>query len=238
MFKNQTRYTTLKGSKINCNNTSNNNEETLELINQGNGIVQIGTASTARVGIGASPNPLYVLAAAGTSPFDVTRSAFRLDLIGDVYVKVTGSDIVRPSATSDYTLRVRDNVGTFEFRNTKFGRTNGQMVLQDDGDCELFLGTEGTARVGVGTTQDSNYFLNVGGTANLNTVRIANGLELENETANMNNANGLTLYKDTTDASNVFTVKNAQGYIRFNSFNINAYNTSNDSSSLLFTKYC
>ena len=233
VFRNQTSYITLKGKKINCNATSNDNEEALELNSQGNGIVQIGTASTARVGIGASPNPLYFLAVAGTSSFDVIRSAIRLDLIGDMFVKGTGSDIVRPSATSDYTLRVRDNVGTFEFRNNKFGRTNGQMVLQDDGDCELFIGTEGTARVGVGTTPDANYFLNVGGTSNFNTARITNGLELENETANINNSNGLTLYKDTTDASSVLTVKNAQGYIKFNSFNINAYNTSNDSSSLL-----
>ena len=232
VFRNQTSYITLKGKKINCNAT-NDNEEALELNNQGNGIVQIGTASTARVGIGASPNPLYFLTVAGTSSFDVIRSAIRLDLIGDMLVKGTGSDIVRPSATSDYTLRVRDNVGTFEFRNNKFGRTNGQMVLQDDGDCELFIGTEGTARVGVGTTPDANYFLNVGGTSNFNTARITNGLELENETANINNSNGLTLYKDTTDASSVLTVKNAQGYIKFNSFNINAYNTSNDSSSLL-----
>ena len=66
-----------------------------------------------------------------------------------------------------------------------------------------------------------------------NTARITNGLELENETANINNSNGPTLYKDTTDASSVLTVKNAQGYIKFHSFNINAYNTSNDSSSLL-----
>ena len=233
VFRNQTSYITLKGNKISCNATSNDNEETLELNNQGNGIVQIGTASTARVGIGASPNPLHFLAVAGTSSFDVIRSAIRLDLLGDMYVKGTGSDIVRPSATSDYTLRVRDNVGTFEFRNNKFGRTNGQMVLQDDGGCELFIGTEGTARVGVGTAPDANYFLNVGGTSNFNTARITNGLELENETANINNADGLTLYKDTTDASNVLTVKNAQGYITFNSFNINAYNTSNDSSSLL-----
>ena len=233
VFKNQTSYITLKGSKVLCNATANDNEETLELNNQGNGIVQIGTASTARVGIGASPNPLYFLSVAGTSSFDVIRSAVRLDLIGDLYVKGTGSDIVRPSATSDYTLRVRDNIGTFEFRNSKFGRTNGQMILQDDGDCELFIGTEGTARVGVGTAPDANYFLNVGGTSNFNTARITNGLELENDTANTNNSSGLTLYKDTTDASNVLTVKNAQGYIRFNSFNINAYNTSNDSSSLL-----
>ena len=233
VFKNQTSYITLKGSKVLCNATANDNEETLELNNQGNGILQIGTASAARVGIGASPNPLYFLSVAGTSSFDVIRSAIRLDLIGDLYVKGTGSDIVRPSATSDYTLRVRDDIGTFEFRNSKFGRTSGQMILQDDGDCELFIGTEGTARVGVGTAPDANYFLNVGGTSNFNTARITNGLELENDTANINNSNGLTLYKDTTDASNVLTVKNAQGYIRFNSFNINAYNTSNDSSSLL-----
>ena len=158
VFKNQTSYITLKGSKVLCNATTNDNEETLELNNQGNGIVQIGTASTARVGIGASPNPLYFLSVAGTSSFDVIRSAIRLDLIGDLYVKGTGSDIVRPSATSDYTLRVRDNIGTFEFRNSKFGRTNGQMILQDDGDCELFIGTEGTARVGVGTAPDAKYF--------------------------------------------------------------------------------
>ena len=81
------------------------------------------------------------------------------------------------------------------------------MILQDDGDCELFLGTEGTARVGVGTAPDANYFLNVGGTSNFSTTRITNGLELENGKANINNSNGLTLYKDTTDASNVFTVK-------------------------------
>ena len=58
VFRNQTSYITLKGNKISCNATSNDNEETLELNNQGNGIVQIVTAATARVGIGASPNPL------------------------------------------------------------------------------------------------------------------------------------------------------------------------------------
>ena len=181
----------MNGNKIKCNAASNDIEETLELNNQGNGIVQIGTASTARVGIGASPNPLYFLAVAGTSSFDVIRSAIRLDLIGDMYVKGTGSDIVRPSASSDCTLRVRDNVGTFAFRNSKFGRSSGQMILQDDGDCELFIGTEGTARIGVGTAPDANYFINVGGAANLNPARIANGLELENDTANLNNAKGL-----------------------------------------------
>ena len=60
-----------------------------------------------------------------------------------------------------------------------------------------------------------------------------NNLNYFNANANISNTSGLTFYKDTTDASSVFSVKNAQGYITFNSFNINAYNTSNDSSSLL-----
>ena len=165
-----------------CRNGSNENlGARMEIQNIGTGEVQIGTASTARVGIGAVPNSSYFLTVAGTSNFDVIRSATRLDLIGDMYVKGTGSDIVRPSATTDYTLRVRDNVGTFEFRNNKFGRTNGQMVLQNDGDCELFVGTEGTARVGMGTAPNASYFLNVGGTSNFNEARIANNLEVIGE---------------------------------------------------------
>ena len=80
-----------------------------------------------------------------------------------------------------YTLRVRDNVATFEFRNNKFGRTNGQMVLQDDGDCELFVGTEGTARMGVGTAPNASFFLNVGGLSNFNEARIATDLEVLGE---------------------------------------------------------
>ena len=165
-----------------CRNGSNENlGARMEIQNIGTGEVQIGTASTAQVGIGATPNASYFLTVGGTSNFDVIRSATRLDLIGEMYVKGTGSDIVRPSATTDYTLRVRDNVATFEFRNNKFGRTNGQMVLQNDGDCELFVGTEGTARMGVGTAPNASYFLNVGGTSNFNEARIATNLEVLGE---------------------------------------------------------
>ena len=72
-----------------------------------------------------------------------------------------------------------------------------------------------------------------GGTTLFKPAYFKDTVNYESENVNISNSSGLTLYKDTTDASNVFTVKNAQGYIRFNSFNINAYNTSNDSSSLL-----
>ena len=167
---------------LTCRNASNENLDALmEIQSLGQGQIRLGTASTAQVGIGANPNASYFLTVAGTSNFDVIRSATRLDLIGDMYTKGVGSDIVRPSATTDYTLRIRDNVATFEFRNNKFGRTNGQMVLQNDGDCELFVGTEGTARMGVGTAPNASYFLNVGGTSNFNDVRIATNLNLLGE---------------------------------------------------------
>ena len=167
---------------LTCRNASNENLDTLmEIQSLGQGQIRLGTASTAQVGIGANPNASYFLTVAGTSNFDVIRSATRLDLIGDMFVKGAGSDIVRPSATTDSTLRVRDNVGTFEFRNNKFGRTNGQMILQNDGDCELFVGTEGTARVGIGTAPNASYFLNVGGLSNFNEARIATNLEVLGE---------------------------------------------------------
>ena len=62
---------------------------------------------------------------------------------------------------------------------------------------------------------------------------LTNDINFDGENFNINDTNGLTFYKDTTDASNVMCVKNAQGYLKFISFGINAYNTSNDSSSLL-----
>ena len=84
---------------------------------------------------------------------------------------------------------------------------------------------------------DTNTYLEcnnaTGGTTLFKPTYFKDTINYENETSNISNNSGLTVYKNTTDASNVFTVKNAQGYIKFNSFNINAYNTSNDSSSLL-----
>ena len=84
---------------------------------------------------------------------------------------------------------------------------------------------------------DTNTYLecnnSTGGTTLFKPTYFKDTVNYENETSNISNNSGLTVYKNTTDASNVKTGKNAQGYIKFNSFNISAYNTSNDSSSLL-----
>ena len=122
----------------------------------------------------------------GTSNFDVIRSATRLDLIGDMYVKATGSDIVRPSGDANYTLRIRDTQAVWEFRNRNFrcmnpsNPANGtEMIIHDTGnDHRLRIGSQTNAQVGIGVQYNSSDFLNVGGLSNFNEARIATNLNL------------------------------------------------------------
>ena len=64
-------------------------------------------------------------------------------------------------------------------------------------------------------------------------IDLATDLNLDGENANISNANGLTFYKSSTDASNVMTVAKHSGKLRFTSFEIDAYNA-NDTSQQLF----
>ena len=175
---------------LTCRNASNENLDTLmEIQSLGQGQIRLGTASTAQVGIGANPNASYFLTVAGTSNFDVIRSATRLDLIGDMYVKGTGSDIVRPSGDANYTLRVRDTQAVWEFRNRNFRcmnpsnpATGTEMILHDTGgDYRLRIGSTSDAEVGIGRQYNSSYFLTVGGVSNFNQARVENNLELLGE---------------------------------------------------------
>ena len=175
---------------LTCRNASNENLDTLmEIQSLGQGQIRLGTASTAQVGIGANPNASYFLTVAGTSNFDVIRSATRLDLIGDMYVKGTGSDIVRPSGDANYTLRVRDTQAVWEFRNRNFRcmnpsnpSTGTEMILHDTGgDYRLRIGSTSDAEVGIGRQYNSAYFLTVGGISNFNQARVENGLEVLGE---------------------------------------------------------
>ena len=158
----------------------------MEIQSLGQGQIRLGTASTAQVGIGANPNARYFLTVAGTFNFDVIRSANRLDLIGDMYVKGTGSDIVRPSGDANYTLRVRDTQAVWEFRNRIFRcmnpsnpSTGTEMILLDTGgDYRLRIGSTSDAEVGIGRQYNSSYFLTVGGVSNFNQARVENNLEL------------------------------------------------------------
>ena len=129
------------------------------------------------------------LTVAGTSNFDVIRSATRLDLIDDMYVKGTGSDIVRPSGDANYTLRVRDTQAVWEFRNRNFRcmnpsnpSTGTEMILHDTGgDYRLRIGSTSDAEVGIGRQYNSSYSLTVRGISNFNQARVENNLELLGE---------------------------------------------------------
>ena len=120
--------------------------------------------------------------------------------------------------------------------NTSIERYNN--ATKSNTSMDIRTNQEATRLIlGGASDGDTNTYLecnnSTGGTTLFKPTYFKDTVNYENDTSNISNASGLTLYKDTTDASNVLTVKNAQGYITFNSFNINAYNTSNDSSSLL-----
>ena len=141
----------------------------MEIQSLGQGQIRLGTASTAQVGIGIAPSASCFLQVGGTSNFNIARIATRLDLIGDLYTKGTGSDIYRPSGDTNYTLRVRDNQGIWEFRNRKLnclttGETPTRMEIQDTSIGEVKIGRTGVARVGIGADPNSSFFLTVGGT--------------------------------------------------------------------------
>ena len=127
-----------------------------------------------------------------------------------MYVKGTGSDIVRPSGDANYTLRVRDTQVVWEFRNRNLrcmnpsNPANGtEMIIHDTGnDSRLRIGSQTNAQVGIGVQYNSSYFLNVGGLSNFNEARIATNLNLLGE--QLLNANARILQR--ADAFNSLNV--------------------------------
>ena len=105
-----------------------------------------------------------------------------------MYVKATGSDIVRPSGDAKYTLRIRDTQAVWEFRNRIFrcmnpsNPANGtEMIIHDTGNDYRLRISQTNAQVGIGVQYNSSYFLNVGGLSNFNEARIATNLNLLGE---------------------------------------------------------
>ena len=202
-FKNATSYITLQGDKIFCNNTSDDAIKQLDLTNNNAGYKMSGKIETP-----------------------------------------TGGLVVENTADANlsFTVRNTDNYITFNNDNIDCYNSVGDTgrILNLNNNANQYVKSH-SLLVDTGTeTLTSGYNLDVVDNAivrqNLKVdgnLDLSNDLNFYGENCNISNNSGLTFYKDTTDASNVMTVKNAQGYLKFNSFNINAYNTSNDSSSLL-----
>ena len=158
-------------------------------------------------------------------------------------VSSNGIQLWRISNNGDPTLRIRDGAAQWIYINKNLRCTNANegdgniMILNDNSASynsnRMRLGSLTSAEVGIGKANESGYFLSVGGATKVDSLEIDNNITMNGDTITATNSNGIEIYKDTTDASPVLEVKNAQGYIRMHSFNINAYNTSNNSPSLL-----
>ena len=202
-FKNATSYITLQGDKIFCNNTSDDAIKQLDLTNNNAGYKMSGKIETP-----------------------------------------TGGLVVENTADANLSFTVRNTDNYITFNNDSIDCYNSVgdtgRILNLNNNADQYVKTHSLLVDTGANTLTGGYTLDVVDSAivrqNLKVdgnLDLTNDLNFDGENFNISNTSGLTIYKNTTDASNVFTVKNAQGYIKFNSFNINAYNTSNDSSSLL-----
>ena len=158
-------------------------------------------------------------------------------------VSSNGIQLWRISNNGDPTLRIRDGTAQWIYINNNLRCTNANegdgniMILNDNrasnNSNRMRLGSLTSAEVGIGKANESGYFLSVGGATKVDSLEVDNNITMNGDTITATNNNGIQIFKNTTDASGVLDVKNAQGYIRMHSFNINAYNTSNNSPSLL-----
>ena len=158
-------------------------------------------------------------------------------------ISTNGISLWRVSNNTNPTLRIRDGTAQWIYVNNNLKCANANtedgniMILNDNSainnSSRMRLGSLTSAEVGIGKANESGYFLSVGGATKVDSLEVDNNITMNGDTITSTNSNGIEVFKNTTDASNVLTVKNAQGYIKMHSFHINAYNTSNDSQSLL-----
>ena len=160
-------------------------------------------------------------------------------------VSTNGIQLWRISSNSDPTLRIRDGTAQWIYiyinnnlRCTNANEGDGNIMILNDNSASnnsnrMRLGSLTSAEIGIGKANESGYFLSVGGATKVDSLEVDNNITMNGDTITSTSSNGITVFKNTTDASAVLDIKNAQGYIRIHSFNINAYNTSNNSPSLL-----
>ena len=158
-------------------------------------------------------------------------------------ISTNGIQLWRISNNTNPTLRIRDGTAQWIYVNNNLRCTYANeedgniMILNDNSSSNnsnrIRLGSLTSAEVGIGKANESGYFLSVGGPTKVDSLEVDNNITMNGNRITSTNANGIEVFKNTTDASPVLQVKNAQGYIKMHSFNINAYNTSNDSQSLL-----
>ena len=81
------------------------------------------------------------------------------------------------------------------------------MILNDNtavsNSNRMRLGSLTRAEVGIGTANESGYFLSVGGATKVDSLEVDNNITMNGDTITSTNANGITVFKNTTDASGI-----------------------------------
>ena len=92
------------------------------------------------------------------------------------------------------------------------------MILNDNSvdnnSNRIRSGSLTSAEVGIGKANESGYFLSVGGATKVDSLEVDNNITMNGDTITSTNGNGIEIFKNSTDASGVLTVKNAQAYIK------------------------
>ena len=150
-------------------------------------------------------------------------------LTGGYTLDVVDSAIVRQN------LRVNENIelldaNTVLDRYTNATKVNTSLDIRtDQGSMRLVLGSASDG--------DTNTYLecnnNTGATVLHQATTFKDNITMEGTRATIADTNGFEFYKASNDASNVFSVANDSGKLRFRAFGIDAYNTNDTSQQLL-----
>ena len=132
-------------------------------------------------------------------------------------VSANGISLWRISNNTNPTRRIRDGTAQWIYANNNLRCTNANeedrniMILNDNSASNnsnrMRLGSVTSAEVGIGKANESGYFLSVGGATKVDSLEVDNNVTIGGDTITSTNGNGIEVFKNTTDASNVFTAK-------------------------------
>ena len=117
----------------NCLNASNTGIGTvMELQNTNTAEIRVGSATNARMGVGANPVLGFHLTVGGTSPFGWVRINQNLTVVGNYWVDTNGRIFQRADASNSLNIVSTGQINCSLQSNTSADPTTGTIALQLD----------------------------------------------------------------------------------------------------------
>ena len=178
-----------------------------------------------------------------TKQLDLTNNNAGYKMSGKIAVP-TGGLVVENTADANLSFAVRNTDNYVTFNNDSIDCYNSVgdagRILNLNSNANQYVKSHSLLVDTASNTLTGGYTLDVVDSATIRqplkldgNIDLTTDLHFDGENANINNANGITFYIATTDSSNVMTVANDGGKLRFRSFGIDSYNA-NDTSQQLF----